>query len=130
MEIVIIFIFTFLGIWFFYLLISRLFKYCKKNNRTQDEFLLQLENELDLEIGDNNDLESDLIQNNNQDNIELTREHAVYQSKSHEECSICLDEFFDKKVIQFDCMHKYHLECLNDWISQRKNNIICPECGI
>ena len=110
MEIVIIFISLILCLLFFYLLK----KYCK--NKVQEENLLDNYNELDdnivLEIGIKKE------------------EFASYISESTDECSICLEIFKDRKIVQFDCLHRYHYECIDDWMTKRNNNIKCPECGI
>jgi len=114
MEIVIVFIAAFLCFGFFYCLR----KYCSKNNRLQNSELLDDYNELDDVL----DIEA------NNENTELTQ--VNYISQSTDECSICLETFENKEVIQFECFHKYHTECIHDWINRRKNNINCPECGI
>lgn len=119
MEIVIIFISLILCFGFFYLLK----KYCK--NKVQEENLLDNYNELDDDI----DLEIGIKQEEEVKNQEEIK-FASYISNSTDECSICLEIFKDKKVVQFDCLHKYHLECINDWMKRRNNNIKCPECGI
>ena len=59
---------------------------------------------------------------------ELTQVNYITQST--DECSICLETFENKEIAQFECFHKYHIECINDWINRRNNNINCPECGI
>jgi len=52
-----------------------------------------------------------------------------------ETCTICLDEFIDKKnskTITLDCKHKFCTDCLESWTSQQLNNlkydISCPLC--
>ena len=113
MEIVIVFI---ASIGFFYCLI----KCCKKKKyRTHDQGLLDDYNELDNVL----DLE--------ENPIEKTKLKQVnYITQSTDECSICLETLENKEIAQFECFHKYHIECINDWINRRNNNINCPECGI
>ena len=42
------------------------------------------------------------------------------------ECSICLEQYkLNEKIIQLDCDHIFHKECLNLWL--KKNNS-CPIC--
>ena len=116
MEIVIIFVFLILSIGFFYFIR----KYCKNLNKTNDETLLDDYDELDDEL--------DLEANTKPSNTELAQ--INYISKSTDECSICLETLKNKEITQFECLHKYHKECINDWINRRNNNINCPECGI
>lgn len=40
-------------------------------------------------------------------------------------CTICFDEV-DKNSSQLTCKHKFHSNCLNEWI--RHGNNICPNC--
>lgn len=117
MEIVIIFICSILCFGFFYCFR----KYCIKSHRIQQQNLLDDFDELEQGI----DLES---HNKPIENTELT--HVNYVSQSTDECSICLETFENKEIVQFKCFHKYHTECINDWINRRNNNINCPECGI
>jgi hypothetical protein len=111
MEIVIVIVFFIASIGFFYCLI----KFCKKY-RTHEQGLLDDYNELDNVL----DLE--------ENPTELTQVNYITQST--DECSICLETFENKEIAQFECFHKYHIECINDWINRRNNNINCPECGI
>ena len=46
------------------------------------------------------------------------------------ECPICLEPINNCHVTQFICLHKYHQNCINEWINKRSNDVICPECGI
>lgn len=117
MEIVIVFIASILCFGFFYCLR----KHCKNNNRTHEQGLLDDYNELDNVL----DLEANRKPS---ENTELTQ--VNYISQSTDECSICLETFENKEIVQFECFHKYHIECINDWINRRNNNINCPECGI
>ena len=116
MEIVIIFVCLILVFGFFYCLR----KYCKNFNKTYDQTLIDDYNELDEEI--------DLEANSKPSNTELAQ--INYISQSTDECSICLETLENKEITQFECLHKYHKECINDWINRRNNNINCPECGI
>lgn len=43
-------------------------------------------------------------------------------------CPICLEMFtHGKRVIQLDCKHYYHKECIMSWYQKKK---ICPLCNI
>ena len=43
-------------------------------------------------------------------------------------CIICLEEFnIGKTITTLECEHSYHLECINDWLS---NKTTCPCCKI
>ena len=101
----------------------------KARNRVQEDLLLD-DNNMNVVFDIESNIESeDLIP----ENLEIESnpvKHANYISNSEDECSICLDSVLNQEIIQFECLHKYHKECINDWINQRKNNIICPECGI
>ena len=43
-----------------------------------------------------------------------------------DECSICLERY-DKndKIMNLKCNHKFHKDCLNEWL---QNNNTCPQC--
>jgi len=43
------------------------------------------------------------------------------------ECLICLEEFGNKEVAILECMHKYHYNCLINWLSYSEE-LRCPEC--
>eukprot|EP01017_Pseudomicrothorax_dubius_P011349 TRINITY_DN14226_c0_g2_i1.p1 TRINITY_DN14226_c0_g2~~TRINITY_DN14226_c0_g2_i1.p1 ORF type:complete len:124 (-),score=12.29 TRINITY_DN14226_c0_g2_i1:33-404(-) len=64
--------------------------------------------------------------------IELleVRQHAVHSmidfDTDHVECLICKEEFRDKdRYYQLDCNHKFHLNCLKEWIAKTSK---CPLC--
>ena len=101
----------------------------KARNRVQEDLLLD-DNNMNVVFDIESNIESeDLVP----ENLEIESDpvkYASYISNSEDECSICLDSVLNQEIIQFECLHKYHKECINDWINQRKNNIICPECGI
>ena len=40
-------------------------------------------------------------------------------------CAICLEDFKDAKLIEFNCRHSCHENCGLDWIRQ---NASCPIC--
>jgi len=43
-----------------------------------------------------------------------------------DECSICLENYkINDKIINLNCNHKFHKDCLKLWI--KKNNT-CPQC--
>ena len=51
-------------------------------------------------------------------------------SSSNSQCIICLDELNNssnkcKILFPFDCIHKFHIDCINTWII---NNKTCPIC--
>lgn len=55
----------------------------------------------------------------------------VYKIKSNDnllldECSICLETYkVNDKILNLNCRHGYHKDCLKTWLS--KNNT-CPQC--
>tara|TARA_B100000900_G_scaffold388416_1_gene380442 strand:- start:15878 stop:16249 length:372 start_codon:yes stop_codon:yes gene_type:complete len=43
-----------------------------------------------------------------------------------DECSICLEQYIkNDKIINLNCSHSFHKDCLNEWL--KKNNT-CPQC--
>ena len=127
-------------------------KYYRNNRRIRSEYLIPLYNnsneldeaamsELDQPIINEldqpiiNELDQTMnnvlglpIKNNTTKNC--LADHIEYISTSEDECAICLETFENKKIIQYECLHKYHPECIAQWSNERKNNIVCPECGI
>lgn len=49
------------------------------------------------------------------------------ESPNHDcsSCSICLDEINHDHVTTFECNHKFHLSCLNQWVNK---SATCPVC--
>ena len=44
----------------------------------------------------------------------------------YEDCSICLDSLFNKKIMHLPCKHAFHSSCLNECFSNKLYN--CPLC--
>ncbi|KRW99372.1 hypothetical protein PPERSA_02484 [Pseudocohnilembus persalinus] len=43
-----------------------------------------------------------------------------------QECYICIVEYTENdKIINFECGHTFHLDCIKDWL---KKNATCPSC--
>lgn len=43
-------------------------------------------------------------------------------------CVICYDDYLENNLsITLICMHKYHLECIMEWMEQKKT---CPLCNL
>ena len=40
-------------------------------------------------------------------------------------CSICLEDIINDKITTFECDHKFHLTCLNQWVAKSHT---CPQC--
>jgi hypothetical protein len=40
-------------------------------------------------------------------------------------CSICLEDILQDKITTFECNHKFHLSCLNQWVAKSHT---CPQC--
>lgn len=66
------------------------------------------------------------------------RSHQSYQSyqsygstkttRGIEECCICFHPLI-KEVVNLDCNHKFHFDCLSQWQQKKMTqNIICPIC--
>lgn len=104
---------------------------CKNYNIVNNEFLIPLYNRRgdNYIFEDNRTLEENHTLEENRTLDDLPS-HIQYVSTSNDECAICLEPFMNKDIIQYDCLHKYHTECINLWNNERKNNILCPECGI
>ena len=54
--------------------------------------------------------------------------HLFNEDNEQEEedvCSICLDIFNDTDIHLTPCKHKFHKNCLNEWLKQRSS---CPNC--
>ena len=47
---------------------------------------------------------------------------------SNEQCSICLEYYEKDNIInELKCGHKYHKNCIDDWINDHDN---CPLCRL
>ncbi|CCG82660.1 Putative uncharacterized protein [Taphrina deformans PYCC 5710] len=84
---------------------------------------------------------SELMNRNPQTNVQPASDVAIAQirritlqkgadglagSKIGDECSICQDDYTEGEVlVDLDCHHVYHEECLLSWI---KTNRMCPIC--
>ena len=45
-------------------------------------------------------------------------------------CSICYEDYLsDKVILQLNCEHIFHMECLNEWW-KRINEKKCPYCKV
>ena len=47
-----------------------------------------------------------------------------------DECPICLENFDmkTKTIIIFECKHKVHLDCINEWKDEHNNNSYVYKC--
>ncbi|KAL4486140.1 hypothetical protein ABPG72_012193 [Tetrahymena utriculariae] len=41
-------------------------------------------------------------------------------------CSICQEEIWSGKIVQFECNHIFHSQCIHQWLKTKKN--ACPNC--
>ena len=47
-------------------------------------------------------------------------------AEEHRRCTICMTDFQDKEKIKIlDCIHRYHVECIDQWLQK---NSTCPIC--
>jgi len=76
----------------------------RENNRTPEEYLGQLP-----------------IQKVNQGFLDRTNEEGEKFN-----CMICLSEYeLDEEIKTLPCLHFFHSECLNEWLTRSRN---CPVC--
>ncbi|KAM3138318.1 hypothetical protein pb186bvf_009594 [Paramecium bursaria] len=58
--------------------------------------------------------------------IEIRFQQNRNHSPSNKICSICMEEFIqNEEMMMMQCLHKFHKQCLNDWLRQKPN---CPVC--
>jgi hypothetical protein len=62
---------------------------------------------------------------NIQNNIECQCILENIKCEHIEECPICLDIFKNEEINILSCNHKYHPQCINQWMKEKKN---CPKC--
>lgn len=114
--------------------------FCKKQyiiNRGHSEEINEFNDLEDLSQNINQLENSDNSQNLNQNinSLEVSVPYITYKlnnkNDTENECAICFDTMNNTKVIQLNCLHKYHKLCLQDWwssgFSNNQNN--CPICG-
>ena len=59
--------------------------------------------------------------------ITLIKEMTKRQADDHGSCSVCLEAYkVEESVTTTPCGHKFHLDCLLQWIDEDK--ITCPLC--
>ena len=50
-----------------------------------------------------------------------------YNCKYNTTCTICFDDFkLNEEIIQLECNHNYHIECIKEWLCNNSNK--CPLC--
>ncbi len=63
---------------------------------------------------------------NNQNNIGTNL--IVINPNYNDSCSICLQNFNDNETLKLlNCNHKFHKNCIDEWIKINKNCPICRE---
>ena len=95
------------------------------NNTISNDINNLLENN-DTENDDNEDESFSESQNNNLliDPIFLRKISTLNPDKKA--CTICLEDFNIKdKVINLECLHMFHNNCINNWLTI---NNFCPVC--
>ena len=50
---------------------------------------------------------------------------SLNKAKRNDECCICLDDIYNKKIVKLKCGHIFHKSCL---IKSMKNTKLCPYC--
>jgi hypothetical protein len=57
----------------------------------------------------------------------LPEKKYLETDKKFNECIICLEDFNDEDIVkELPCIHVYHINCINKWLSQNSNK--CPVC--
>lgn len=41
-----------------------------------------------------------------------------------ENCSICMDTIGTNKIVNFDCNHCFHYDCIFNWFMEKQENFI------
>ncbi|RKP36337.1 hypothetical protein BJ085DRAFT_5766, partial [Dimargaris cristalligena] len=60
-----------------------------------------------------------------QDKVE--DEFSIFDSQ--ENCPICVNEIKPRQIIrQLPCLHVFHLDCIDDWLTEKSS--ICPMCKL
>ena len=97
----------------------------KKNNSRPNSDIQETPSELE-EV-------SNLNENMNIYNIESTVPYITYtlNSENENDCTICFDTMNNTKVVQLNCLHKFHESCLKEWWDSDRGNKQknCPICG-
>lgn len=71
---------------------------------------------------------------NNIKNLEIQKINNFFELQNEKnylnnDCSICLEKFETNKCIILFCKHRYHRNCLQDYILQNQSNSFdCPLC--
>ena len=52
----------------------------------------------------------------------------ISQYTSAEECPICLENPENQQWIELECLHKFHYNCMNEYIRTLPINLVCPIC--
>lgn len=99
-----------------------------QDNILKETLLINSKLKKDIKITNNNIVEETIEDKINKDNI-WNNLLKKYNTKSNDNCSICLSKFSNKKVYLLDCGHVYHEQCL---VSMEKydNHYVkrCPAC--
>ena len=46
-------------------------------------------------------------------------------------CAICINDYsINDEIIQFDCSHDYHKDCIHPWLIEKINNQKVPQCPL
>jgi hypothetical protein len=85
-----------------------------------------IENQM-IEIATNESLNESKFTKN--ENVVLEETHKTFltnEEHTKEMCSVCLSNFnTNENLIQLDCKHFSHTECLNEWVKYKTE---CPVC--
>lgn len=45
----------------------------------------------------------------------------------HDDCIICYENM-DKNIVMLHCGHKYHRDCINEWLNYKDSCPMCRKC--
>lgn len=61
--------------------------------------------------------------------MECKEDLVIEINNIENECPICLEQYTNNELFYLECNHKYHKNCIYDWINKNINSdITCPLC--
>ena len=102
-------------------------KFCTDRNRNQNNYLNM---ESDNSVLNSDELPMDDFYVNNSLEIVNNNSISFISDKKDINCVICLDDIEEgDTVINLRCFHKFHKNCLDDWLKDKPiEQLLCPIC--